>query len=173
MKKTQKKTNTHTIYNINDVADYVIIQAKGDDEKTPLSNLKLQKILYYIQAWSYGIHKRPFFKGNFQAWIHGPVNREIYDRFSTKFIYDEINLKDCKNKSPQIKNKDLIFLNFILNNYLQYSGFDLESMTHKERPWKEARGDRKFTDRCENIITEKSMIDFYGKKWANIQAKDS
>ena len=81
-------------YNINDIADYIILKIKSEDSAS-LINLKLQKLLYYIQAWSYGIKHDNFFIGDFQAWIHGPVNREIYDRFKdTKTLYSDINLDD-------------------------------------------------------------------------------
>ena len=66
---------------INDIADYVILAAKADDNDISLSNLKLQKLLFYIQAWSYGINKKPLFQGDFQAWVHGPVNVEIFKTF--------------------------------------------------------------------------------------------
>ena len=81
---------------IHDIADYVILRIKTEDKYASLINLKLQKLLYYIQAWSYGINKRPFFNGDFEAWIHGPVNRDIYNRFNrTKYLYSEINIDDC------------------------------------------------------------------------------
>ena len=160
-------TEKNIVYDIDDVADYVIIQAKGDGEQTPLSNLKLQKLLYYIQAWSLGIRNRIFFEGEFQAWVHGPVNRHIYDRFSNKYLYSEIDLDCCKNKNPTFREEDTEFLNYILDNYLKYSGFELEAMTHKEQPWLEARAGVPFSQRCETVISEQSMRDFYGKQWAN------
>ena len=71
---------------IHDITDYIILRVKSEDRFASLINLKLQKLLYYVQAWSYGINKKPMFDGEFEAWIHGPVNREIYNRFnSTKY----------------------------------------------------------------------------------------
>ena len=66
---------------IHDITDYIILRVKSEDRFASLINLKLQKLLYYVQAWSYGINKKPMFDGEFEAWIHGPVNREIYNRF--------------------------------------------------------------------------------------------
>ena len=62
---------------IHDITDYIILRVKSEDRFASLINLKLQKLLYYVQAWSYGINKKPMFDGEFEAWIHGPVNREI------------------------------------------------------------------------------------------------
>lgn len=61
---------------IHDITDYIILRVKSEDRFASLINLKLQKLLYYVQAWSYGINKKPMFDGEFEAWIHGPVNRE-------------------------------------------------------------------------------------------------
>ena len=61
---------------IHDIADYIILRVKSEDKNASLINLKLQKLLYYVQAWSYGINKKSMFTGDFEAWIHGPVNRE-------------------------------------------------------------------------------------------------
>lgn len=81
---------------INDIADYVIRYANADDDNISLSNLQLQKLLYYIQAWSYGINGHPIFNGAFQAWVHGPANVDIFHRFKDtgKTLYSEITMKD-------------------------------------------------------------------------------
>ena len=105
---------------IHDIADYVILRIKTEDKYASLINLKLQKLLYYIQAWSYGINKRPFFNGDFEAWIHGPVNRDIYNRFNrTKYLYSEINIDDCIKQDITLSPEDSEFVNFILENYLE------------------------------------------------------
>ena len=105
---------------IHDVADYIILRVKSEDETASLINLKLQKLLYYVQAWSYGINNKPMFDGEFEAWIHGPVNRAIYDRFSpTKYLYSEINIADCRNKNVKLSDEDAEFIDFILENYLK------------------------------------------------------
>ena len=116
---------------IHDIADYIILRVKSEDENASLINLKLQKLLYYVQAWSYGINKKSMFTGDFEAWIHGPVNREIYNRFNpTKYLYSEINLEDCRNKDVALSVEDTEFVDFILENYLKYSGAELERLSH-------------------------------------------
>ena len=106
---------------INNPADSIILKAKSEDGAASLINLKLQKLLYYVQAWSYGINKTKMFDGDFEAWIHGPVNRTIYDRFSsTKSLYSEINIEDCLNKQVKLSDEDAEFVDFILENYLKY-----------------------------------------------------
>jgi uncharacterized phage-associated protein len=128
-------------YDINLIADYIILRLNSD-EKINLINLKLQKLLYYLQAWSLGINEERFLNCSFEAWVHGPVSRELYDRFkSTHSLYSFITVSDIKNENPEsmIEDSDIEFINFILDNYAGYSGAELESMTHKEIPWIEAR----------------------------------
>lgn len=156
---------------IHDIADYIILRVKSEDKNASLINLKLQKLLYYVQAWSYGINKKPMFAGNFEAWIHGPVNREIYDRFNpTKYLYSEISLEDCQNKDVALSPEDAEFVNFILENYLKYSGAELESLSHAEMPWVKTRGDLGVNERCDKVISSELMIECYGKKWEEINA---
>lgn len=156
---------------IHDIADYIILRVKSEDKNASLINLKLQKLLYYVQAWSYGIHKQPMFSENFEAWIHGPVNREIYDRFnSTKYLYSEISLEDCRNKDVALSSEDAEFVDFILENYLKYSGAELERLSHTETPWVKTRGDLGVNERCDKVILPELMIEYYGKKWEEIKA---
>ena len=159
------------MYAINDIADYVILSVKSEDANSSLINLKLQKLLYYIQAWSYGINKTPIFDGEFQAWIHGPVNKTIYDRFNpTKYLYSEIALNDVINNNVSLNADDAEFVDFILENYLKYSGAELEKLSHSERPWMETRGSLNPNERCDKVISAHLMIEYYGKKWEEINS---
>lgn len=152
---------------INDIADYIISKIKLEDERASLINLKLQKLLYYVQAWSYGINNKPMFAGNFEAWVHGPVCREIYDRFnSTKYLYSEISLEDRINPEVKLSSEDAEFVDFILENYSKYSGAELESLSHSEEPWIETRGNLGVNERCDKVISPELMTKYYAKRWA-------
>ena len=48
------------------------------DEVTPLM---LQKLLYYIQGWSFVLNGREMFEENCEAWVHGPVYKDVYNIF--------------------------------------------------------------------------------------------
>jgi uncharacterized phage-associated protein len=68
------------IVSVHDVADYFIIKVDreaGDD----ITHLKLQKLVYYAQAWYLAMQARPLFDNAIEAWAHGPVCREVYGRF--------------------------------------------------------------------------------------------
>jgi uncharacterized phage-associated protein len=61
------------------VADYLLY--KANKESRPITNKKLQKILYYIQAWSLAVRDKKVFDDKIEAWIHGPAIREVYLNF--------------------------------------------------------------------------------------------
>jgi len=150
---------------INLVADYIIVKAKKDAD-VPLNTLKLQKLLYYIQAWYLVHYNEPMFDEEFQAWIHGPVNRKIFDRFKTnKFIYSEINEEDIIVKNPikklKKKKKKKELIDSVLDVYMKYSGSQLEALSHSEKPWKEARNGYSHSARCEKPIKSKTIKKYY------------
>ncbi len=160
-------------YNVNDVADYIIMSLNSD-ESFPLINLKLQKLVYYVQAWHLGIHGQAFLSGKFEAWVHGPVCRPLYERFKeSKSLYSVIGVDDVLNKEIQNSFDDIDkeFMNYILENYARFSGTQLEAMTHNEKPWIEARKNITPMERCENEITKDSMQKFYGEKYKQISDK--
>lgn len=157
-------------YEVNDVADYIILSLNGD-ESFSLINLKLQKLVYYVQAWCLGITGEPFLNGRFEAWVHGPVCRPLYDRFkASKSLYALIGIEDVINKNAKdsFDKEDIEFMDYILENYARFSGAQLEAMTHNEKPWIDARKDKSPMDRCDNEITVDSMREFYGKKYSEI-----
>jgi uncharacterized phage-associated protein len=62
-----------------DIADYFVWLA--NDTGSFVSNLQLQKLVYYAQAWHLALYDRPLFEDDFQAWVHGPVIPELFDKY--------------------------------------------------------------------------------------------
>jgi len=152
------------MYKIDDVCDYIIYKTKTD-EVLPLNHLKLQKILYYIQAWHLAIYDSPLFEGKFQAWVHGPVNRQIYNRFkSSKYLYSEINLEDIINKNVSLTEEKQLHINSVLETYMPYSGAELELISHRETPWINARKGYSDNQYCEIEIDENLVKRFFKDK---------
>ncbi|MBD0677214.1 Panacea domain-containing protein [Pseudomonas sp. PSB11] len=150
--------------NIHDVVDYIIGQFA--DEEGSLSTLKLQKLLYYVQAWNLAFGRGPLFSGKFQAWVHGPVSRQVYDRFKdTHALFSSLGQQDIRRDfDPSILPSDVKdHINEILEAYGDYSGVQLENMTHIETPWIKARANLKPYERCESEIDEGLMQDFYAQ----------
>lgn len=157
---------------INDVVDYIIGQYA--DEDGSLSILKLQKLLYYVQAWHLAFGRGPLFQGKFQAWVHGPVNRQVYDRFKdTHSLFATVGQRDIRagfdpNKLPASARDHI---DDILEAYGKFSGVQLENMTHEEAPWLEARGSLKSFERCENELSEHTIQAFYAELLKEAEAQ--
>ena len=137
------------------VADYLLLEARARGEA--LSNLKLQKLLYYAQAWHLALHDRPLFDEDFEAWVHGPVVPSQYHRFKAAAwmpIAEPVEQPDLPEDVKQ-------FLNQILDVFGVESAIALEMMTHRERPWLEARGDLPPEASSQAIISKLSLRNFY------------
>lgn len=147
---------------VHDVADYIVL--KLDAAGAGLNVLKLQKLVYYAQAWRLALAGDKLFEGRFQAWIHGPVSRQLYDRFSaTHMMYDAVRAGDIRQEfNPENMPAHLReHIDEVLEAYAHFSGPQLETMTHSEEPWIRARGNRKPSERCETEIDESLMASFY------------
>jgi uncharacterized phage-associated protein len=154
------------LVDIDDVADFIIVKM---NEASWLNVLKLQKLLYYVQAWMLALNNIRCFEGTFQAWVHGPVNRDIYNRFKDgKSMYSRVRLSDTREEFGERQlPKDVVrHVSAVLEEYGDLSDDQLEEMTHEELPWMEARGDCSPRERCEAPISEVTMRDYYAARVA-------
>ncbi|MEG0022512.1 MAG: DUF4065 domain-containing protein [Bacilli bacterium] len=134
------------------VANYLLSEC---EDITPLA---LQKILYYIQGFYFAFTKKFIFKQNCEAWVHGPVFKEIYNKYK-KYCYDPITGYDLKDEvSFSVTEKAII--DSVIKNFGCYSGKILESFTHAETPWLETRGDLPATMSSDKQIN-KDLISAY------------
>lgn len=132
---------------------FTVDRESGDS----ITHLKLQKLLYYAQAWSLVLLKKPMFKEEIQAWMHGPVVPEVYEEYS-KYGYKEI---PQPNECPNITREFEEVLEDVVETYGIYQAKYLEALTHSERPWIEARGELPLEARCERPISLKTMEEYY------------
>jgi uncharacterized phage-associated protein len=104
-----------------------------EDSGELVSNLKLQKLLYYAQGYYVALNgvTTLLFKDTIYAWKHGPVIKTVYSHFSS-----------CKDGAipqvsppPKLPENDRLFLNRIHDTFGRYSAWALRDMTHKEPPW--------------------------------------
>lgn len=124
-----------------------------------ITNLKLQKLVYYAQAWHLALHGEPLFDADFQAWVHGPVCPALYGAYKS-YGWNPISA----NPTVCIISDEVIdHLTEVYEVYGQYSGFQLEQMTHSEAPWIDARGDIQIDEASTAIISKQSMRDFYSQ----------
>lgn len=131
MAKKQTVTNLTCF----DIADY-FLSLTDEEAGDSISNLKLQKLVYYAQGFSLAIYGKPLFSEVIEAWAHGPVVAKLYRKYKTygcRGIEKPENI-DFDKYSDEVKN----LLNEVWNVYGQYSAWRLRALAHEEPPWQAA-----------------------------------
>jgi len=137
--------------NVFDVARYILQQ------KNPMTTMKLQKLVYYCQAWSLVWEEKPLFEEEIQAWASGPVVRNLYNHHRREFLISDIKKGDVGNLTKEQKET----INAVLKAYSDKPAQWLADLTHMEKPWNEARKGIEPGENCENEITLASMHEYY------------
>jgi uncharacterized phage-associated protein len=122
-----------------------------------ITHLKLQKLLYYAQAWAMVVFKKTLFEEDFQAWMHGPVLPSIWESYK-HYGFDSIPLCDFEDTLP---NEVQELLEEIKSVYGEKSAKYLEELTHSEWPWREARAGLPIEARSTKFISKNAMVEFY------------
>jgi uncharacterized phage-associated protein len=116
------------------IAKWFIAWAEAEREE--LSNLKLQKLLYYAQGHYLGERRQPLFPDEIQAWSHGPVVPPVYHAYKS-FGSATIELPpDDPFTWDDIDRETSDFLGRVWNTYGRFSAGHLREMTHEESPWR-------------------------------------
>ena len=134
-----------------------------------ITHLKLQKLVYYAQAWSLALFNRPLFDEEIEAWAFGPVVRSLFRHFKGSGWQ---NLEK-PNKCPKFDKETEGLLKEILAVYGKYDGKYLEQLTHREDPWKEARGGLPPEAASKHIIPKDKMRKFYLKLYEEANEKEN
>lgn len=129
------------------------------DRNDPISNLKLQKLLYYCQAWYLAIFKKPLFDEEVEAWVHGPVVPRVFNRYRV-CRWSPIPRGDTVGVPQQVVGH----LFKIWEVYGKFSAYDLERITHSEQPWQMARRGLLPDESSHNVITQDSMMSYYSSR---------
>ena len=117
-----------------DAAKYFLAQA--DDESGDLiSNLKLQKLVYYAQGLHLALYDKPLFPEAVEAWTHGPVVPELYHAYKHHEAGSIPRPGDLDFSTFDAPTREL--LDEVYSVYGQFSAWKLREMTHEEAPWKE------------------------------------
>lgn len=137
---------------VHDSAAYILSKIK-----TPITCMKLQKLLYYGQAWSLVWDEKPLFKSRIEAWSNGPVIREIF-RFHRKTMW--VSEWSQGNKDSLSKDqKDT--LDAIIETYGELAPHQLSELSHTEAPWLNARKGLSPLEPSENEITQEAMSEYF------------
>ena len=127
----------HKTYSVFQIARYIL--AGADPETNDISNLKLQKLCYYLQGFMSAMRGTPLFKEAIYAWDHGPVIPELYHHY--KGHKGNPIPPDEQFSNDEIHSVDRDVANEILSHYGQYSAWYLRNLTHEDQPWKDAYAD--------------------------------
>jgi uncharacterized phage-associated protein len=120
-------------YSAQTIAKWFIAWAEVEGEE--LSNLKLQKLLYYAQGHYLGTNHRPLFPDEIQAWSHGPVVPDVYHSYKTSGSASIELPDDDPFTWDEVDSETSEFLSTVWNTYGGFSAGRLRNMTHEEQPW--------------------------------------
>lgn len=122
-------------YSATTIAKWFVDWANAED--ADLSNLKLQKLLYYAQGHHLAVFGQPLFNDKIQAWSHGPVVPDVYHQFkgfkSGSILLNDDDPFDWDDVDPDTTQ----FLIKVWNTYGGIAAWKLRNMTHAESPWKD------------------------------------
>lgn len=115
------------------IANWFVAWAEA--EEADLSNLKLQKLLYYAQGHHLANSGNPLFRDSIEAWSHGPVVPDVYHHWKYRGSADLRLPRNDPFRWEDVDERTDELLVKIWNTYGCYSAWKLRTMTHNEPPW--------------------------------------
>lgn len=147
------------MYTAKNIAEWFLnknrIQMNFEDSEY-ITNLKLQKLLYYAQGYFLAKKDTPLFNEDFLAWEHGPVIRKIYDEYKTN---GSSGIRYDKDFNVTIDEETERILEEVYEKYGQFTAWKLRNMTHEEMPWK--------TTPRNEVIKKEKIKEFFKNKIAS------
>ncbi|MBD3342770.1 MAG: DUF4065 domain-containing protein [Candidatus Lokiarchaeota archaeon] len=139
------------------VADFIIhfYHLHGDC----ITNLKLQKLLYFAQGWYIALYDELLFEDEIQAWVHGPVVYTVYNEFKS-FGSNPITYEPLEISLPLKVKKHLIE---VIKAYGDFSAYQLSLITHQEPPWRNARNGYAIDEPSTSTISTIDMKSYFKK----------
>lgn len=153
--REEKMMNTYSIF---DIASWFL-------SKESMTHKKLQKLCYYTQAWGLALYGRRIISSSFEAWVHGPVCPELFQKYKD-YGWQAIPRNTC-SVTFDAESQDV--LDNVWYRYGDLDGDQLESITHEELPWSEKRAGLLPHEPGYRIISEDTMRTFYLQQMANEQ----
>lgn len=136
-----------------DVAQYIL------QKQDTITAMKLQKLVYYCQAWSLVWDEKPLFNETIEAWASGPVARELYNAHKGMFAVTSSSLQKGNPDNLTPVQKETV--DAVLDFYGDKSAQWLSDLTHMEDPWNKTREGIPQGVSCTNEITNACMHEYY------------
>jgi len=146
-----------------DVAKY-ILEKQGE-----MTAMKLQKLAFYVKAWGLVWDEDELFAEEFQAWANGAVCPELYQKHKGMFKVSSALFQEYDSSSFSGEQKETI--DKVLEFYGNYTAQQLSDINHQEEPWKNARGELAPSERCTDVITNASILEYYSGVWNDEEAE--
>lgn len=143
------------MYRALSVARYIIERCHSQNRS--ISNLKLQKILYFVQAEFLVSRGQPCFVEQIEAWDFGPVVPEVYQQYKI-FGSSNIPVFGRLDNPVVIRNDDQELINEIVDECARYSASALVDITHHQSPWLDA-----YVPGYNNVISQNSIRDYFAE----------
>jgi len=141
--------------NIFDVVKYII------NKKNNITAMKLQKLVYYCQAWSIVWDSKPLYKENIEAWVNGPVVRELYKKHKGMYEIKKDSSIANLGDASKLNENQIETIDAVIKYYGDRSSQWLSDLTHKEDPWRKAREGLLDGERGNKIISLASLEEYY------------
>ncbi|MBD0328424.1 MAG: DUF4065 domain-containing protein [Pyrinomonadaceae bacterium] len=136
----------------NDVAAFIL------GEHGSMTAMKLQKLVYYSQAWSLVWDERALFDDPIEAWANGPVTPSLYQEHKGLFV---IGRNDVNGNPDALDNEAKETIRAVLKFYGGKSAQWLSDLTHSEDPWRNARAGTPDGVRGNEVISHAAMAEYY------------
>jgi len=124
-----------------------------------MQQLRLQKLLFYCQAWRVAYAKPRLFDDPIEAWAAGPVVPAVWRDHAYEYMIES----EPNGDQTRLSLEQKLSIDAVLDRYAGFTGEELSQLTHREDPWKIARNGLPEGVRGSRLITVESMGDFYGR----------
>jgi len=138
-----------------DVVKYIL------NKKNNVTAMKLQKLVYYCQAWSIVWDSKPLYKENIEAWVNGPVVRELYKKHKGMYEIKKDSPIASLGDTSKLNENQKETIDAVIKYYGDKSPQWLSDLTHKEDPWRKAREGLLDGERGNQIISLASLEEYY------------
>jgi len=143
-----------------DIAAYILSKT-GD-----VSTMKLQKLVYYSQAYSLVRNDVPLFENRIEAWANGPVIPDLFQTHKKKYVV-RLESMDFPRNPVELSEMEKICVDTVIHKLGLLSGAQLSELTHSEDPWQNSRRGLALNEPSKREITRESIKAYYATPFCN------